>query len=313
MRRCTLILLTAIIMVLNGISAFAEIENWGNFGRPFSTTRIIDVSSGYDGRLRCIFAAVESDSGFLWKSFDGGLTWDRSHYVTDHWHNRVVVKKNRPYYVWTLVPSNSGNIDYIAGPWYSDDGGYSWLLMNYGLEDSKILHALAVDQTSPRLIVAYVGCEGNAANEGDLLFKTSDGGITWYKSQKGLPDTFGTVYDIVVGEDNPDVIYCIFEGSSGSGVYQSTNAGANWSKIEVTPGSDSLETAMAIGIGNTDSRFEVERRPNEIWVVEKEPVAGRVWWVTDTDNPDSAVEISPRGLLVNSVCGQAASLLSKIR
>ena len=60
------------------------------------------------------------------------------------------------------------------------------------------------------------------------FYKSTDGGTTWDKMEKGLPKEFGKS-GISVSRANSDVVYAVLEaeGEKG-GVYKSTDAGKTW-------------------------------------------------------------------------------------
>jgi len=58
-----------------------------------------------------------------------------------------------------------------------------------------------------------------------------DGGQSWRKINKGLPDGDKGRIGLAVSPVNPDVVYATVEAARGqSGFYRSENAGESWAK-----------------------------------------------------------------------------------
>ncbi len=100
----------------------------------------------------------------------------------------------------------------------STDQGTSWERDTIigTLNNLSCCYALAIDRSNSNIV--YAG--GNAGST-PALFKTTNGGISWFSSYSGLS---GTVYDIKIGSTKANILYA----GTSSGVYKSTNAGANW-------------------------------------------------------------------------------------
>ena len=101
---------------------------------------------------------------------------------------------------------------YVMAVSKSTDGGTTWerdtLTTAYSM-----CYALAVDRNNSNVV--YAG--GYNA----YLFKTTNAGVNWFASNTGIS---GTVYDIKISPTNSNILYA----GTSSGVFKSTNAGANW-------------------------------------------------------------------------------------
>ncbi|MEO0469650.1 MAG: glycosyl hydrolase, partial [Bacteroidota bacterium] len=66
---------------------------------------------------------------------------------------------------------------------------------------------------------------------GTAIYKSTDGGDTWSKSQKGIPGGDLGRIGMAISPVNPDILFAIIEASNGKGgVYRSVNRGASWEK-----------------------------------------------------------------------------------
>ncbi|MEO0137425.1 MAG: T9SS type A sorting domain-containing protein [candidate division WOR-3 bacterium] len=145
----------------------------------------------------------------LYKSTDGGSVWSA---VDGFYDDGGAV---------VLDPNNSSVVYYggyfLASPsWMiiskSTNGGATWKRDSLTTA-SNGCGAIAVDRNNSNVV--YVG--GNNAQ----LFKTTNGGITWTSSNTGIS---GAVYDIKITQGNSNIVYA----GTSSGVFKSTDAGANW-------------------------------------------------------------------------------------
>src|SRR5262245_10117609 len=71
-------------------------------------------------------------------------------------------------------------------------------------DQDNVFHSLVIDPTDERVV--YVGTEGNG------IFKTSDGGLTWTRLRSGLKCTvvhsfYPEIYDLAVNPLAPNTIY----------------------------------------------------------------------------------------------------------
>src|SRR5207249_1131743 len=81
------------------------------------------------------------------------------------------------------------------------------------------------------------------------LFKSTDGGNTWRKLTKGLPDDLVQI-NVAIAPSQPSRLYATistthpasYASSEGLGFYRSDDGGENWSRITADP-----RPAMKIG------------------------------------------------------------------
>ncbi len=172
----------------------------------------------------------------VYKSLDGGKSWNNVGLKTSEHIGNIIVH-----------PTNS-NIVYVAayGPLWKEggergvykttDGGKTW---NRILEISKHtgIAEIAMDPRDPNTIYASAHQRrrhvftylGGGPESG--LHKTTDGGKTWKKINKGLPAVDKGRIGLAISPVNPDYIYAIVEAAQGKGgFYRSTNRGESWEK-----------------------------------------------------------------------------------
>jgi len=223
------------------------------------------TSSGVVGRPNeAYFGAV---GGGLWKTTDGGQTWNA---VTDgQIHSSsvgaVAVSQSNPdvVYIGMGEVDLRGNIMQGDGIYKSSDGGKTWQHM--GLDDSQTIARIRVNPTNPEIVYAAVFGHPAAPNEMRGVYKSSDGGKSWRKTLY-RDDKTGAV-DLCIDPQNPNVLYAALwqayrvswkmeSGGPGSGLFKSTDGGDHWQEITRNPG---LPTGVIGRIGISVSGADSNR------------------------------------------------------
>jgi photosystem II stability/assembly factor-like uncharacterized protein len=215
--------------------------------------------AGMSGRVAAI-DAVESDpdiifvgaaTGGLWKSVNGGHTWES---LFDNQRvlgiGAVAVFQGDPDIIWVGTgegdPRNSAGVG--AGVFRSTDGGFTWTFL--GLERSERIHRIVLHPTDPD--VAFLGVMGPAWSDGDErgVYRTTDGGVTW---QRVLYVNERTgVGDLVMDPANPRKLLAgmwefrrwpwFFQSRGpGSGLFLSDDGGDTWTRLSTGDGMPSGE------------------------------------------------------------------------
>ena len=185
---------------------------------------------------------VAVGSGGVWKTTNAGTTWTpvfdgESSYSI----GCVAIDPQNPEVVWVGSGENvSGrHVGYGDGVYKSLDGGKTW--KNVGLEASEHIGKILIDPRDSDVI--YVAAEGPlwAAGGDRGVYKTEDGGETWDHVLEISENT--GVTDLELDPRNPDVLYAaayqrrrhiwsLLAGGEESGIYKTTNAGADWRELD---------------------------------------------------------------------------------
>ncbi len=184
---------------------------------------------------------VAVSSGGVWKTINSGTTYtpvfdgEGSYSI-----GCVTLDPNNSNVVWvgTGENNNQRSVPYGDGIYKSLDGGKKW--KNMGLKNSEHIGKILIDPRNSNVI--YVAAIGPLWSKGGDrgVYKSTDGGATW--NAVLTIDEHTGVNDIVMDPRNPDVIYAsafqrrrhVFTylgGGPGSGLYKTTDGGANWDKI----------------------------------------------------------------------------------
>lgn len=100
------------------------------------------------------------------------------------------------------------------GPFKSKNLGDIWVPINQGLEDQKTKE-LVIDPTNTNIL--YVAAEG--------LFKSTDGGTTWLDISDGVKPEHMLIRCLEMDQQDPATLYA---GTNGGAVYKTTDAGISW-------------------------------------------------------------------------------------
>ncbi len=123
-----------------------------------------------------------------------------------------------------------------SGVLKSTDGGETWVLANNGIVlglPPTGITGILIDPTSPSTIYATIGVFGQ---EGEGVFKSTNGGASWEPVNNGLvPDQdHRDVRGIAMHAASPNTLY--ITGPSGLGTYKTTDGGANWIQVDTALG-----------------------------------------------------------------------------
>lgn len=210
---------------------------------PAHTGRMVSVS-GSSQRPDEYYVATTG--GGVWKTADGGKTWNP---MTDAYFGGTVGAvtqfKGNPDIVWAGGGETPirGNVSHGDGVWKSLDAGKSWSYL--GLRATEYISRIIVHPTNPD--IAYVGALGHVfgPNPERGVFRTRDGGKTWEKILFKNDST--GVADLAMDPSDPDVLYAGFwqagrkpwllvSGGAGSGLWKTTDGGDHWIDITRSPG-----------------------------------------------------------------------------
>jgi photosystem II stability/assembly factor-like uncharacterized protein len=209
---------------------------------------------------------VGGATGGVFKSVDGGLTWDP---IFDDQPalgvGHIAVFQPNPDIVWVGTgegnPRNSAGVG--RGLFKSIDGGETW--RHIGLENSERIHRVLTHPTDPDIV--YVGVMGPAWSDGTErgVYRTRDGGETW---DHVLWENERTgIADMVMDPSNPDKIFAamwefrrdpwfLTSGGPGSGLFVTHDGGDNWMRLTSDDGLPAGELGR-IGVAVAESDPDV--------------------------------------------------------
>jgi photosystem II stability/assembly factor-like uncharacterized protein len=232
---------------------------WRMLG-PFRGGRVCAVS-GVRGRPHEFYFGHAN--GGVWKTTDGGRTWDS---VFDAQPSpsigALAVAPSAPdvVYVGTGESTLRDSAGFGDGVYKSTDAGRTWT--HLGLEDTQHVGKIAVDPRDPNVV--FVAAIGHlyAPNAARGVFRSRDGGRTWEKVLFKGPDV-GAV-EVVIDPTDSRVVYAGLwntrrppwytyapTNGPGGGIFKSTDGGTTWTQlINGLPPSGIGRTGIAVAPTN---------------------------------------------------------------
>ncbi|MCK5634013.1 MAG: tetratricopeptide repeat protein [Anaerolineales bacterium] len=158
-----------------------------------------------------------------------------------------------------------------------------WRRLNSGsFLKRDIVVSVVIDPTDPDVIYAGMARSG--------IYKTINGGISWFPAQNGL--NRGKVHNLVINPENPAEIYA---GTLSDGLFKTEDGGENWHLVEIEPEMGELHYSVStsyVAINSANPKHMVYTTGNEVLVSLN---AGESWNVIEMYpwGPTS-IEINPR-------------------
>jgi photosystem II stability/assembly factor-like uncharacterized protein len=276
-----------------------------DLGKKFKETKSAPAFPKEDGRALANIWSLETgdnkkdlwcgvEPAALFKSSDGGNSWDMVEGITNHEHARKWQPGNGGLCMHTIV--RDGQRVHLGistgGHYLSEDGGKTFTASNRGVgagfvpdpfpEFGQCVHKIARHPDVPgRLYMQNHG--GWPDRPGIGVLRSDDHGHTWQSIANGLPSDFG--FPIVVHPHDPDTVYVVpLEGptrtcpGAAPAVWRSENAGASWSRLaRGLPKKESYFTVLrdaldidklkspALYFGTTTGQLWVGRDGGEEW------------------------------------------------
>jgi photosystem II stability/assembly factor-like uncharacterized protein len=257
---------------------------WSFLGPTNVSGRCTDVAVvAPKGKNYTIYVATAS--GGVWKTANEGTTWepvfDQAPSVSI---GDVTIAPSNPEIIW--VGTGEANIFRSSqagcGVYKSVDGGKTWEHM--GLTDTYTIPRIVIHPDNPEIV--YVAASGHewTDNPERGVYKTTDGGKTWEKILF-VNDKTGAI-DLAMDPSDSNTLYAAtwqrirlkwndprnFPGSTGSGIYKTTDAGKTWKPINT--GLPEARYRGRIGLDICRSKPNVVYAYVDNYEVSREPTEG---------------------------------------
>jgi photosystem II stability/assembly factor-like uncharacterized protein len=184
-----------------------------------------------------------SPGGGIFKSTDGGETWELKGLVETQVIGRIVVHPTNPDIVYVAALGHIWDSNPERGLYRTQDGGDTWELVKF-ISDKAGFVDVAMHPNDPDVLFAasWERVRGpwflNSGGPGSALWKSTDGGDSWTEvTGGGFPTTMKGRIGIAISLSNPEIMYTMVEaeeeedGSGGNGLYRSADGGATWEKM----------------------------------------------------------------------------------
>ncbi|MBI5857195.1 MAG: hypothetical protein HZB42_06060 [Sphingobacteriales bacterium] len=194
----------------------------------------------------------------MYKSTDAGKTFRHIGLENTGTIARIIVHPSNPNIVYVAAGGNEWTYNKERGVYQSMDGGRTWRKILYKDEKTGCID-LVIDPSDPDILYASMWnrirrrWSDPVPEDGDNIYKTTDGGKTWRIISNGLPDTKNTGrVGIAVAKSNPNVLYAFVDDHNkkrepkpdefdsyerrvqkvviGAAIYRSDDKGESWKK-----------------------------------------------------------------------------------
>lgn len=171
----------------------------------------------------------------VYKSTDAGKSWKHLGLEKVRQISKVRIHPQNPDLVYVAAQGSPYAPTAERGVYRSRDGGNSWELVLHVDERSGACD-LSMDATNPRVLYAAfwehqrLPWKVVSGGPGSSLWKSTDGGDSWQKLEKGLPDVTMGKIGVAVSPVNPERVWALIESEKG-GLYRSDDAGKSWKLI----------------------------------------------------------------------------------
>jgi photosystem II stability/assembly factor-like uncharacterized protein len=175
----------------------------------------------------------------MFKSTNGGTSWEHIGLEDVQQVSRVIVHPTNPDVVYVAGLGHPYGANEMRGIFKSVDGGKTWKKTLY-LNPTTGSTQIEMDPNDPTILFAamWEHLEGpwenaNFSGPHSGLYKSTDGGDTWRKIEKGLPgaeDGLGRV-GVALSASNSKRLYATVDAQEKGGVYTSADAGESWSLV----------------------------------------------------------------------------------
>jgi photosystem II stability/assembly factor-like uncharacterized protein len=181
----------------------------------------------------------------IYKSTDGGETWNKAGLPNSERIAQIVVSPKNSDTVYVAVPGALWSDSPDRGLYKTTDGGKTWNLVLKGPNLSTGASTIAIDPTDPNRMFAALwdfrrkgwtfrsGGDGPNEPSGSGLFLSNDGGTTWKEitpeNNKGFPKKPYGRLAIAIAPSNAKRVYAFVE-STDSALYVSDDGGQTWAQ-----------------------------------------------------------------------------------
>jgi photosystem II stability/assembly factor-like uncharacterized protein len=174
----------------------------------------------------------------VYKSTDAGKTWRKMGLDLTRQIANIRIHPTNPDIVYVAAQGALNGASEERGVYKSVDGGTTWKKTLY-VDENTGCSDLTMDMNNPRILYAAMWehrrlpWEIKSGGKGSGLYKSTDGGETWTKMEKGLPKEKGKMA-IAVSRANSEKVYALIESNTEKeqgGLFVSNDAGKSWSRI----------------------------------------------------------------------------------
>ncbi|QQS31037.1 MAG: glycosyl hydrolase [Sphingobacteriales bacterium] len=186
--------------------------------------------------------SVTYDGTGMYKSTDGGMSWENIGLGKTGSIARIAVHPNRPEQIFAAAMGNLFKNNQERGLYKSKDGGKTWVKTLFISETTGCVDVV-VHPNNPDLVFAVMWervrrpdfRKYGGKNCG--IYRSMDAGISWQKLTNGLPQADLGRIGISVSASNPEILYAVFADEQGyfQGIFRTDDSGNQWKRVNDRP------------------------------------------------------------------------------
>ena len=198
----------------HGIHFEPIFDNYGNMSMGDVEVAPSNPQIIYLGTGEPLHARSSAHGNGMWKSVDGGKTWQHIGLEKSYFIPKIAIHPTNPDIVYVAAEGKlyDNEMDCQRGLYMTTDGGKTWTrvldLKDRGVGD------FVIDPTNPEVIIAAAYKTYRRTwtfidrQPGNHLYKSTDGGKTWKKLTNGLPlDAKMGWNGLAIYPRNPKIVY----------------------------------------------------------------------------------------------------------
>lgn len=170
----------------------------------------------------------------VYKSIDCGETWKYMGLKETYHIGRVAVHPKNTDIVFVAALGHTWGPNPERGLYRTRDGGISWQKVLYINPDVGVVD-VAIEPDGHVLYAATYQRRRHAwghlrGGPESGLYRSMDGGNTWEKLRKGLPEGKTGRIGIDISRSHPHIVYAVIENKDG-GIFRSEDRGLSWTRV----------------------------------------------------------------------------------
>lgn len=173
----------------------------------------------------------------IYKSDNGGISWTNMGLQESEHISKIIIHPDNPEVIWVATQGPLWSEGGQRGVYKSKDGGQSWERI-MGNDQWMGATDIIMDPRNPDRLYAATWAKHRTVaavmdgSELSRIYKSEDGGESWVKLEKGLPEGKWGKIGLALSPIQPDVIYAAIElNRRTGGVWRSEDRGGSWTKM----------------------------------------------------------------------------------
>lgn len=172
----------------------------------------------------------------MYKSTDGGETWDHIGLKGTERIKRIVVHPDNPDVACVCALGKEWGPNKERGVFKTIDGGKTWKKVLYIDEDTGCSD-MDINLSNPRIMYAGMWTfrrlpwRFDGGGKETAVYRSKDGGDSWEKVMNGFPKKDMARIGVQVAQSDPNIVYVISEFEDAGSLFKSEDRGNSWKMV----------------------------------------------------------------------------------